>query len=228
MNALAIVPARGGSKGYPNKNLLELDGMPLWRIAIDQARLAGIPKIIVTTDIPEIMSDRVLMEPDLSFHWRKADLCKDDSRIEDAVYDVLMRFPGSDAFVVLNPTHPFRNVQDIKDCLDDCLSREYPSSTAVREDHCYTRQIGAKLPSLNRQERAPRLLVTGSIYAVRTCAFLEKRSLMIWGNVTRGCQRLVKEPKVDIDSGEDYEIAQVKWGKRCSAENSISRSTTPD
>lgn len=207
MRVLGIVPARAGSKRLPGKNSLKLGGKPLWEIALDQALSAGLFPV-VSTDDPEIYK----REP-LSIE-RPAELAGDGTPVEDVVAHVLEcgDVAQYDAFVLLNPTHPLRKVEDIKLCV--AALEGFPSCTAVRKDWGYTIDEGVRFSCLNEQTRVPRLVVTGSIYAVRVPAFLEKRKLMITGNITRGTYHIEVGPHVDINTYDDYLCAKALWESR--------------
>ncbi len=205
MKILGIIPCRAGSKRLPGKNLLRLGGKTLWAHAVEQAIDAGLQPV-VSTDIQEIFENEPLA------YWRREDLCQDDTPIEAVVLDVLERHPGYDGFVLLNPTHPFRAVDDIR--LSVLALKSFPSCTGVRKDFGYTIDEGARYPTLNEQSRIPRLIVTGAIYAVRTAAFLELRKLMIAGNVNRGTYHIEQGPYLDINTHDDYHAAKGIWEAR--------------
>ena len=165
--------------------------------------MAGLEKVVVSTDIEEILGLSEFAER------RPKELCADNSPIEDTVAYVLSKHPGYEGVVLLNPTHPFRQVEDIKLCVEALDT--FPSCTAVRKDYGYTLDEGARMTSLNQQDRVPRLTVTGSIYAVRVPAFIERRKLIIMGNINRGTYHLENGPFCDIDSQADYECAKALW-----------------
>ena len=162
-------------------------------------------KVVVSTDIEEILGLSEFAER------RPKELCQDGTPIEDVVSYVLEQHKGEnyEGLVLLNPTHPFRQVEDIKLCVEALDT--FPSCTAVRKDYGYTLDEGARMTSLNQQDRVPRLTVTGSIYAVRVPAFIERRKLIIMGNINRGTYHLENGPFCDIDSQADYECAKALW-----------------
>lgn len=202
---LGIIPARAGSKRLPGKNTLLLGSKPLWLHALEQAEEAGLDPI-VSTNIPEILR---MLGP---IEERPGGLCQDETPIEAVVHQVLQKHRGYNSVVLLNPTHPFRKVEDIKLCVEALDS--FPSCTAVRKDYGYTIDEGARFDTLNEQGRIPRLVVTGSIYAVRVPAFLERRKLMITGNVNRGTYHVETGPHIDIDTMAEYIAAEALWARR--------------
>ena len=204
---MGIVPARAGSKRLPGKNALLLGSMPLWMRALQQGEEAGLDQVVVSTNMPEIL--RMLSD---SVERRPEELCQDDTPIEAVVRYVLQGHPGYDGVVVLNPTHPLRRVEDIRLCV--LALEDFPSCTAVRKDYSYTIEEGVRFLSLNEQGRVPRLVVTGSTYAVRVPAFLERGKLMISGNVNRGTYHIEQGEHIDIDTMADYIQAKALWGHR--------------
>lgn len=213
MRVIGIIPAKATSRRLPGKNLLELGGKPLWKIAADQAVEAGCEEVIVATDNPSIAVEA-------GIHLMPTSLGLDDNRVEWTVRYVLDRYQSDlgpfDVAVVLNPTHPLRHVSDIKACID--AAGIWPSCTGVRRDFSYSVAEGARMESMNAQDRIPRLVVTGAIYAVRVPAFMEFGKLMIYGNVTRGTWHEEKGPYVDIDTADDFVCAKALWEAKNHAE----------
>jgi CMP-N-acetylneuraminic acid synthetase len=111
---LGIIPARGGSKRLPGKNLKLLNGKTLLAITIEQARHA-LPVSIVTSDNAEIINEalacgvRALLRP--------ASLATDTATSGDVVKHVLSAHPGFEWFCLLQPTSPCRLVSDIQECM---------------------------------------------------------------------------------------------------------------
>lgn len=118
MNPLYIIPARGGSKGIPRKNIKLLGGKPLIGWTIDCARAAGAPDshIILSTDDAEIASvGRSLGLP--VEYMRPPELATDTAGSREVILDA-MRWADSqgivyDCVILLQPTSPFRTPDDI-------------------------------------------------------------------------------------------------------------------
>jgi CMP-N,N'-diacetyllegionaminic acid synthase len=121
LKPLVIIPARGGSKGLPGKNIKELQGKPLIHYTIEAARnLFDDDKIIVTTDdlaIKKCVEETGLKVPFL----RPAELSTDIATTLDVILHAIrfselnLYFP--DTLVLLQPTSPLRNAQHIKEAL---------------------------------------------------------------------------------------------------------------
>lgn len=120
-NTLYIIPARGGSKGIPHKNIKLLGNRPLIHYSIDTARmLADDDHIILSTDDEEIA--RIASETGLPVEYRRpAELATDTSGSREVIIDA-MDWAGSrgikyDKVVLLQPTSPLRTVDDVKGCI---------------------------------------------------------------------------------------------------------------
>lgn len=118
MRILVIIPARGGSKGIPHKNIKPLGGKPLIRYAIDCAKqLAPDEDICVTTDDPEII--KCTEDYGLKVPFVRPDYLATDTM---GTYEVLLHALGHyensgreyDAIVLLQPTSPFRQKEDVE------------------------------------------------------------------------------------------------------------------
>lgn len=209
MKFIGVVPARMGSRRLAGKNRMEIeDRLPLWKIAVLQAVSAGCALTVLSTDDPHIW--RAYEEDDwmnfrVKLRRRSSELALDDTPVEAVVDDIAysgnlgILLDRSAAYVLLNPTHPLRRVADIRACMER-VNGGADSCTAVYEDWHYTVEEGRTLPTLNAQERAPRLLVSGSIYAVQCDAFHDRHTLMP-GRETHVVDRWTAH---DIDTLEEY------------------------
>jgi CMP-N-acetylneuraminic acid synthetase len=110
---LAVIPARGGSKGIPRKNLADICGKPLVAYAIEAARRAAwISRVVVSTDDPEIAEAAVRHGAEVPF-LRPRDMAGDSALIGSAIQHILgalRRQEGyaCDCVCILLPTSPFR------------------------------------------------------------------------------------------------------------------------
>jgi CMP-N-acetylneuraminic acid synthetase len=114
---LAIIPARGGSRRFPRKNLAVFDGTPLVARAVQVAREAGVfDRIVVSTEDQEIAA--VAREAGAEVHARAARLASDSARVVDVCRAVLDACAGGgeryDVFCVLLPTSPFRTAEHVR------------------------------------------------------------------------------------------------------------------
>ena len=112
VRAWAMVPARGGSKSIPYKNLVLLGGIPMLDFGVRAAQAFGsFERIICSTE-----DDRIAIEAErlgVEVDWRPAELATDDAEVEDAAREMLSRHGGSDGtrlpdvLVLIQPTNPF-------------------------------------------------------------------------------------------------------------------------
>lgn len=114
---LALIPARGGSKGLPRKNLLSLNGRPLISYPIEAAKNSNfIDRVIVSTEDEEIAVTAKSFGADVPF-YRPIELAADNSKTLDVINDVIARLIGLgeefDILVLLEPTSPFTEAEDI-------------------------------------------------------------------------------------------------------------------
>lgn len=138
MSAYAIIPARGGSKGVPRKNISLLGGYPLVAYAIAAAKLTpSIERIIVSTDDDEVAAIARKFGAEVPF-LRPAELAQDGSRdIGFMLHAIqwLREHEGSvpDYFVELRPTTPLRHPEDIEKAIG--LIQKHPEATSLISSH---------------------------------------------------------------------------------------------
>lgn len=135
LNTLALIPARGGSKGLPNKNILPLEGHPLiaWSIAAAKAS-PGIDRVVVTTDSPEIARISKEYGAEVPF-LRPAELAGDFTTDLETFQHALNWLEDQDGYrpdlvFQLRPTSPVRFLSEIEHCLR--LLHEHPDAQSVR------------------------------------------------------------------------------------------------
>jgi len=178
MSVVAVIPARGGSKALPRKNILPLAGKPLLAHTILAARAAKrVDRTIVSTDDAEIAAIARAWGAEVPF-TRPAALATDDATTEVVLQHALAWLEREerasvDAIVLLEATSPLRApglVDDVVARLDD---PDVDTALTVVPDHGYfwSREGGRTIrldPGYEpRQTRAPRWRETGSVYATR-------------------------------------------------------------
>ena len=128
---LAVITARGGSKGLPRKNLLPLGGLPLvvWSIKAGQAA-SYVDRLIVSSDDSEIIETCRTAGCEAPF-VRPASLAQDTSDIGPALVHALDQLEAAgetfDLLVLLQATSPFRTGDDIDNCIRKCVEAEAPA-----------------------------------------------------------------------------------------------------
>lgn len=180
---LALIPARGGSKGIKNKNIIEICGQPLIAYTIQAAiDSACFDEIIVSTDSQQIAEVAQKFGATVPF-LRPANLAADNSKSEAVVKHALtfMNSLGKyyDLIVVLQPTSPLRKAKHIIEALDLLVTQDLPSLASispVTEHPLFMRAIDEKFllkkilssPSnIRRQDLPQYYILNGAIYINR-------------------------------------------------------------
>lgn len=118
MNILGVVPARGGSKGIPHKNVVDLGGRPLLAWTSEAALSSTLQRIVLSTDDPQIAEVGRNLGLEVPF-IRPAILSTDAARSIDVVQHALSALGAEpDAVMLLQPTTPFRTVSDIEESIE--------------------------------------------------------------------------------------------------------------
>lgn len=196
MNVLAIIPARGGSKGVPGKNIYPINGVPLIRYSVDVAvESKCFYTVVVTSDDDQILKASDV--PGVMLLKRPADLAQDKSSIIPVINHTLewlskRGVPSPDAIMLLQPTSPMREVFHIQDAIRKLRENHGVNSvigvcqmTDVHPARMYTIQddqllsLMPELEQVRRQDIKPVYYRNGSIYLVRTAAFLTDSSVMV-------------------------------------------------
>lgn len=131
-NVLAVIPARGGSKRLPKKNILPLSGKPLITWSIDAAKESiYIDDIFVSTDdrdIANLCTQYNINIPEL----RPSDLATDHTSTADVLLYTLQKFfPNVDIVVLLQPTSPLRNSHHIDEAIELFIKNDAFSIVSV-------------------------------------------------------------------------------------------------
>lgn len=117
MKIVGIIPARGGSKGIPKKNIKLLNGKPLIAYTIEAALASNLDRVIVSTDCEEIAS--VSKQYGAEVMMRSSRLAEDKTPTLPVLQDVVSRLDEKyDAVMTLQPTSPLRTVEDINKSIE--------------------------------------------------------------------------------------------------------------
>lgn len=215
---LAVIPARGGSKGVPRKNLRPLAGRPLIAWSLDAARASRyLDRTVLSSEDEEIIAVFRDLGGEVAFRRPDA-LAQDDTPGIAPLLHACEQLPGYDWVVLLQPTSPLRSGADIDACLEACLrSTARTALSVVEERHglhlLYTRQADQRLvpalPALaevTRRQDAPRTCrLNGAVYVAHVPTLLKNRTLL--DADTLGV--LMPESRsLDIDTLEDFELAE--------------------
>lgn len=223
MRVLGLIPARGGSRGVPRKNLRLLGGRPLLAYTADSARASStLGRVVLSTDDDEIASVGRGLGLDVPFS-RPPELARDDTATLPVVLHALDTLEQSgdryDAVCLLQPTSPLRGPGEIDDCvrlLDsagaDCVVTVHPVPHTYHPDWVWlgAPEIGLRLatgrpqPVPRRQELPPAWHRSGAVYVTRV-EVLRRGSL--FGARVLG----VPTPaagSVNLDTAADFEEAE--------------------
>lgn len=185
MKIIAVIPARGGSKGVPRKNILEVVGVPLIAYSILAAQNSNyIERVIVTTDDDEISAiskqygaEVIIRPPELS-----GDIIMPDASIVHALESLAEDNYYPDCVVFLQPTSPIRFKNDIDNALEIFIKNEvdtvfsgvdiHPFFWRKHEDTFLPVNFNPKARK-RRQECDPEIIENGSIYVSRTSNYIK-------------------------------------------------------
>ncbi|EGF29402.1 acylneuraminate cytidylyltransferase family protein [Rhodopirellula baltica] len=216
---LVIIPARGGSKGLPRKNILSVCAHPLIAWTIDAAKNSTLAdRVIVSTDCNEIADLAIRYGAEVPF-IRPERLATDSTPGIDVVLHALDELPDEvEQVILLQPTSPLRLSQDIDDAinlLDTSDATTCISVSKASKHPNWMRRLssdGVLIPyenassAANRQELDPLFVLNGAIYIADTKALRSDQSFHASG--TLGFI-MPDERSWDIDSGMDLRIAEV-------------------
>lgn len=130
MKVLGIIPARGGSKGIPKKNIKPLNGKPLIAYTIEMLKeCRRIDDFIVSTESEEI--EEVVNKYETTVLKRPASLALDHSSMADVIRHAAKELPDYDLYATLYPTAPFRKSKDVDQAVEKLANSEYESLVSV-------------------------------------------------------------------------------------------------
>lgn len=222
---IAMIPARGGSKGLPGKNIRELCGKPLIAHTIEAALHAeGIDRVIVTTDSQEIADTAKRYGAEVPF-LRPAELAGDTSSAVDVYLHAVdyLEAHGEapiEKFMVLLPTAPLRSAKHIEAALREFGEKKADTLISMKEAETpiswyYERMPDGSVRNLgfdtekavaNRQSNATYYIPNGAIYILDKKLLREKRTYYSENTVA---YLMSAEESVDIDNRIDFMLAEV-------------------
>jgi CMP-N,N'-diacetyllegionaminic acid synthase len=219
---LGIVPARGGSKSIPDKNLRKLAGRPLLAYTIEAARASGvIDRLVLSTDSKAIANLGRELEIEVPF-LRPAELARDDTPMLPVLQHAVEALEAEgwvpEVIVLLQPTSPLRKPEHIRRAVEMLRAEEGDSVVSVQEiPHIYAPQKALRLeddvlefwlPDGKRITRRQQLETSyareGTVYAFWRDTLMEQGS--IYG---KRCLPLVLPPgeSLPLDTETDWQIA---------------------
>ena len=222
MEVLAIIPARGGSKGVPKKNIRLLAGKPLIAYSIEQAKESKyISRAIVSTENEEIAE--IAREWNAEVIKRPKELARDDTPTIDVIIHVLDSLRKeekyiSDIVVLLQPTSPLRTSKDIDNAIElflnnqNCLSLvsvtefDHPPFWAMEiEENLLKPIFGEEYFRMRRQELPKAYRPNGAIFISTPRVLYEYKTFYTPKTIA---YVMPPERSVDIDTEFDFLLAE--------------------
>ena len=167
MKILAVIPARAGSKGIPNKNIRIIGNHPLIFYSMSNALNSKyITDIIVTTDSEEVKLIAKQME--IKVKERDKKLCGDDITLDSVIYDAIPKKEKWDYIITMQPTSPTLKVETLDKAIEYCIDKDLDTLiSVVNQPHLsWKEENGQKVPNykkrLNRQYLPPEYQETGA------------------------------------------------------------------
>ncbi|WCR26233.1 acylneuraminate cytidylyltransferase family protein [Paenibacillus thiaminolyticus] len=214
---LAIIPARGGSKGLPRKNVKPLIDKPLIAWTIEQALQSRyIDRVIVSTEDEEIAEVSRKFGAEVPF-LRPSELAGDESSVIESVMYVLERITDYENVVLLQPTSPLRVSEDIDNCLEWLMNNEVDSVVSVTSPEkspywCYRVDEHSRLlplfsieNNLPRQQLPQAFVLNGAVYAMKVEHLVRRKGFVT--EHTLGYKMPI-ERSIDIDSELDFWLCE--------------------
>lgn len=226
MRVLGVIPARGGSRGLPGKNLRPLGGRPLIAYSIDAGLNAKLDRLVVSTDDAAIAAVAVDAGADVPF-TRPAELATDEAGPIGVLLHALAELEGAgdtpyDAVAMLQPTTPLRTPADIVGSVELLAATGADSVISVTPvgghhparmkwldgDRLVDPPFAEAYENQPRQELDPMYIRNGAIY-------LTRRDTLLGGSLKGSDSRawvMPRERSVNIDDADDLRYAELLLG----------------
>ena len=197
---VAIIPARGGSKGLPGKNIKDLMGKPLIAWSIESALNSKlVDEVYVSTE------DKHIKECALSYganvDIRPIKLASDNATTISVIQDFILRYPKFDTIVILQPTSPIRNTSLIDDCLKKFNSQKF--SNLATGYYCKMKEFGTH-KNTRRQDYKGFFYDDGNVYVLSSKLAKDK----IWCGERPFKYEIDRYMNYEIDDEIDFTIVE--------------------
>lgn len=213
---VAVIPARGGSKGIPRKNMRLMNGKPLISYAIENALASPyIDRVVVSSDSEEILAFAAQYDSVLVLD-RDSELAQDAVTLDPVIYDAAVRAEALlntsfDTIVTLQATSPLLTVETLDDALSEFLASESDSMiSVVNSPHLRWKRndkgkiVQDYIERLNRQQLPPSYLETGAFFITKR-EFVTQKSRL--GN-TISVFEVPENEATDVDTREDWVVCE--------------------
>jgi N-acylneuraminate cytidylyltransferase len=224
MSKLAIIPARGGSKRIPRKNIKPFLGKPIIAYSIEAALKSNLfDEVMVSTDDKEIAEIAKSYGARVPF-LRSENNADDFATTVDVIQEVLKEYKSNgkvfDYFTCIYPTAPFvsssllikafkKLIAENLDCVFSVLKYGFPIQRALtinNEDK--VEMIDASNMNVRSQDLEPSFHDAGQFYVLNVNTFIKNQKL--WTNNT-GCIEINELEAQDIDTETDWKLAELKY-----------------
>ena len=216
---LAIIPARGGSKRLPRKNILNLCGKPLISWSIEAGlKSKYIDKVVVSSDDTEILN--ISNELKVQVIKRPDELASDTSTSFDAVKHAIDNLESYEYILLLQPTSPLRNENHIDKAIEILKEKNADAVISVCEmnhnplwsntlDDSLSMEgfISNNLLNNRSQDLKKYYRLNGAIYLCKTDKLLKEKSFFLKKNIFAYVMN--SNNSIDIDRKEDFELASL-------------------
>lgn len=216
---LAIIPARGGSKRLPRKNVLDLAGKPLVAWSIEAGLNSKyIDKVIVTSDDDEML--RISEKFGVGLIKRPEELANDTATTFDAIKHTIENLERYEFIVLLQPTSPLRNEKHINEAIEllhvknadaiisVCKVEHSPLwCNTLPEDRSMSYFIQDEIKSKRSQDLGEYYRLNGAIYICRTEKLLSEKTFFIKDNIY--AYEMDGKSSIDIDEELDLRFAKL-------------------
>ena len=216
---LAIIPARGGSKRLPRKNILDLCGKPLIAYTIEAAlKSKYIDKVIVSSDDDEILN--ISLNFGAETIKRPVELASDTATTFDAIKHAIDNFEKYEYIVLLQPTSPLRDAKHIDEAIQLLEKKKADAIVSVCEmehsplwsntlpkDGNMNNFLKDEILNKRSQDLEKYYRLNGAIYICKTEKLLENKGFFLKDNIF--AYKMDREHSVDIDEKIDFSIAQI-------------------
>jgi CMP-N,N'-diacetyllegionaminic acid synthase len=230
MKILAVIPARGGSKSVPRKNIAPIAGRPLLAYTVEEAlKVAAITDLIVSTDDPEI-ADIACSLGAMAPFLRPAELATDQAQSAPVLKHSLLEMEARrgfryDAIMMLQPTTPLRQACHIQTAIDmltahDCdsvvsvvsVGGNHPFRMKRLVDNRLVNYIDQGFEDMRpRQVLPPVYIRNGAVYLSRRHVVVDQEQIV--GSICLGFEMSVEE-SVNIDDQLDFKMAELLLSER--------------
>ena len=214
---LAIIPARGGSKRLPRKNILNLSGKPLIVWSIEAGlKSSCIDKVVVSSDDDEILD--IANQHKAHAFKRSAEFASDTATSFDAAKHTIDNLERYDYIALLQPTSPLRNEKHIDKAIELLAEKEADAvisvcemdgsplwSNTLDDNLSMSKFLRNEVLNKRSQDLEKYYRLNGAIYICKTDKLLEEKSFFLKDNIY--AFKMDRECSIDIDEEIDFKIA---------------------